>query len=160
MLVSSRHDKDTHPAIPSLLQPCRFCMHSPAPMIFSGDSHCMQSSALIYPCGGSLQLVCQKHGNHTLVSSPEDFVTHVGDGGCQLECGERLPCGHTCHRRCHPDDPQHRTTKCLEPCARLCTQGLHPCRKLCSQECGDCSVGVNAQQLPCGHVADGVPCFE
>ncbi|KAF6248733.1 AAA domain-containing protein [Scenedesmus sp. NREL 46B-D3] len=110
--------------------------------------------------GKELGLVCQKHGNHTRVCQPDDFELLAGDGGCQLPCDERLPCGHACHRRCHADDPKHVTSRCLQPCARLCAAGLHACGKLCYQECGRCLARVDGVQLPCGHAADSVPCYQ
>lgn len=100
-----------------------------------------------------MQVVCKHYGRKTDITHPGDFSTLVGGGGCQLSCGTRLPCGHTCPRRCHPDDPQHVTTRCLEPCAKLCAAGDHPCSKLCYAACGMCQEPVQGVKLPCGHTA-------
>ncbi|WIA41120.1 hypothetical protein OEZ86_004748 [Tetradesmus obliquus] len=110
--------------------------------------------------GRELELVCQKHGNSTRVCQPDDFELLAGDGGCQLPCDERLPCGHACRRRCHADDPGHLTSRCLQPCARLCAAGLHACSKLCFEACGRCLEQVDGVVLPCGHTADGVACYQ
>lgn len=53
------------------------------------------------------QVRCQRHGVVTDITHPQQFRTLVGDGGCQLACGLKLPCGHTCPRRCHADDAEH-----------------------------------------------------
>eukprot|EP00898_Chlorokybus_atmophyticus_P005655 jgi/Chlat1/6090/Chrsp40S05670 len=115
--------------------------------------------------GQRLQLMCSKHPDQlSEIAKPEDFERLVGDGGCGRQCSERLPCGHQCPRRCHPDDPHHRAVVCPKPCSRLrscedCPH-LHLCPKLCGEPCGKCKVVIPTVELPCGHVATHVLCHE
>jgi hypothetical protein len=62
-------------------------------------------AATLLPC--CLQVCCQRHSKITDITHPREFDQLVGDGGCQQACGLKLPCGHTCPRRCHADDPRH-----------------------------------------------------
>jgi hypothetical protein len=108
--------------------------------------------------GRALSLCCANHPEEdTSVSSPEDFAALAGDGGCARACGFRLPCGHTCARRCHPDDRAHAATACRKPCMRGRACG-HPCDAECSAPCPPCPTHVDAT-LPCGHVAS-IACWQ
>ncbi|KXZ55297.1 hypothetical protein GPECTOR_3g432 [Gonium pectorale] len=108
--------------------------------------------------GTALQLRCERHGTISDIRSLRDFEVLAGDGGCNQPCGAILPCGHTCPRRCHTDDPDHERTRCTEPCDRLHSPCGHPCDKLCGEECGPCARVLSAHQLACGHVAIDVAC--
>lgn len=109
--------------------------------------------------GPSLEVCCQVHGNVTTIRDWKDFMELVGDGGCQLACNRALPCGHTCPRSCHCDDPDHLSVQCLKPCTRLHPCGAHPCKQLCYMDCGPCPAIVG-KELPCGHLATSVPCHQ
>jgi len=116
--------------------------------------------------GESLSLRCQNHPQTVSeVRAPEDFKIKAGDGGCSLQCEFRLPkCGHSCPRRCHPDDPRHATTSCPKPCMRIrqpeiCPEG-HTCPRPCGEECGPCEVQVKNVPLPCGHVKPQIECYK
>lgn len=110
----------------------------------------------------ALQLRCQNHPDTiTDIREPEEFTTLVGDGGCGRACGSLLACGHACLRRCHVEDyPAHRRTRCCQPCDRLHQPCGHVCTKLCHEECGLCTTLVPETLLPCGHVVQGLRCFE
>ncbi|KAH3495940.1 hypothetical protein KXW24_002441 [Aspergillus fumigatus] len=49
--------------------------------------------------GFQLPLMCQKHGNTTLIQEPADWVKT--NGGCRQPCEEPLSCGHKCVLQCH-----------------------------------------------------------
>ncbi|CAM9107878.1 unnamed protein product, partial [Hapterophycus canaliculatus] len=104
--------------------------------------------------GPMLELQCARHEDSvTTVRKYEDFASLAGDGGCSRACSSRLPCGHTCVRRCHPDDPHHLGVHCSEPCPRLLQPCDHPCQRLCGDECGPCLLRIKVVDLPCGHQA-------
>jgi hypothetical protein len=117
--------------------------------------------------GSHLELKCQRHGNVLTPSTVEALAKCAVDGGCEELCNSRLPCGHVCKRRCHPDDLDHKFTSCREACVRSCDYG-HPCNKLCSQPC-ECTMKVEVS-LPCKHTklvacklrntAKDIPCDE
>ncbi|CAM9147741.1 unnamed protein product [Discosporangium mesarthrocarpum] len=108
--------------------------------------------------GSALELKCALHPDTvTRISRPEDFAAKVGDGGCNRSCNFRLPCGHACHRRCHPDDIKHLTGRCIERCLRLLQPCGHPCDRLCGEDCGECSRVIPKVALPCGHDAVNDP---
>ncbi|CAM9306733.1 unnamed protein product [Pylaiella littoralis] len=111
--------------------------------------------------GPTLELQCARHeDNITVIRKHEEFASLAGDGGCSRACSARLPCGHTCVRRCHPDDPRHLGVRCSEPCSRLLQPCEHPCQRLCGDECGPCFQRVKVVELPCGHQAKNVSCRE
>ncbi|KAK9802792.1 hypothetical protein WJX73_006176 [Symbiochloris irregularis] len=68
----------------------------------------------------------------TTPMDPQDFDIFAGDGGCNRQCIFRLPCGHSCKRRCHPDDPSHKMVSCHENCPRILD-----CGHICMAECGE-----------------------
>ena len=44
-----------------------------------------------------------------MVKTAEDFDRKALHGGCQRDCDTLLPrCGHRCHLKCHPFDPEHK----------------------------------------------------
>ncbi|CAM9306840.1 unnamed protein product [Pylaiella littoralis] len=107
--------------------------------------------------GPTLELQCARHEDFiTVIRKHEELASLAGDGGCSRACSARLPCGHTCVRRCHPDDPQHLGVRCSEPCPRLLQPCEHPCQRLCGDECGPCFQRVKVVELPCGHQAKNV----
>ncbi|KAL4853487.1 NFX1-type zinc finger-containing protein 1 [Chlorella vulgaris] len=111
--------------------------------------------------GPGIEVACQKHPDRrSFISHWRDFGVHAADGGCSLDCDQRLPCGHACPRKCHSDDPAHKTVACLKPCQRLHEACGHACPKRCHVPCGDCLVEVRDVKLPCGHVADTLPCYK
>ena len=101
--------------------------------------------------GSHLQVQCQNHGTQNHVRMPEDFDL-VPEGGCNKNCCSRLPCGHVCPRRCHNDDLDHSSLKCLRPCPKTCNL-QHPCPLVCSHAppCPDCKVPVDKNIPECGH---------
>lgn len=106
--------------------------------------------------GPAFPLVCQQHPNTvTLVKDPEDF-SRVIDGGCSLNCGFQMNCGHVCSRKCHPDDRNHTKFPCPRPCMRIrpisdCPS-QHPCPLLCHQDCGKCMTDVRVTlDTTCNH---------
>ena len=60
--------------------------------------------------GSSLNLRCAKHPRDDgMVKTAEDFDRKALHGGCQRDCDTLLPrCGHRCHLKCHPFDPEHK----------------------------------------------------
>lgn len=95
-----------------------------------------------------------------LVSCAKDFEK-VPEGGCNLECGVLLRCGHSCKSVCHVNNRDHSRYKCPERCERKCILE-HPCKKQCWMACGKCKVLV-LRKLPCLHEVElecYLPCEE
>lgn len=68
--------------------------------------------------GPSLELQCPRHPDAVMnVTSDDDFARLSPEGGCNLQCVDRLDCGHTCKAKCH-SEVLHRAVKCLEACPR------------------------------------------
>lgn len=68
--------------------------------------------------GSELELQCPRHPDTLIaVSEPDDFMTFSPEGGCDLQCVDRLDCGHACVARCH-SDVLHKGVHCLETCTR------------------------------------------
>ncbi|KAI0332312.1 P-loop containing nucleoside triphosphate hydrolase protein [Cubamyces sp. BRFM 1775] len=110
--------------------------------------------------GNAFPVVCQRHPDAVQhVSKPGELPRLAPDGGCLLQCDTRLSCGHLCPYKCHSDDPRHITVSCEQRCTRLCPRG-HPCTKACSVECGRCTTDVELVELPCGHTAASVKCYQ
>ena len=85
--------------------------------------------------GTALEVHCINHPeNKFLVADPEGFDEASPAGGCNLPCGVRLKCGHTCPKNCHLTDPEHRLYKCRKPCGKKCKLG-HDCKLICSEQC-------------------------
>jgi len=100
----------------------------------------------------ALPLACQNHPDNVVQARTGDDFRHVPEGGCVLDCGYRLACGHVCIRKCHPTDRLHEKYVCAKPCARtLCDSG-HLCRRLCHMPCGPCQYPVEKTIPSCGHV--------
>ncbi|KAG5177742.1 AAA domain-containing protein [Tribonema minus] len=109
-----------------------------------------------------LPIVCQRHPRDPphLAATAAALRAAAPDGGCARPCGRRLKCGHACPLRCHPR-PCAAVARCAEPCARapLRCPRRHACPRRCWQACGRCEAAVDGIALPCGHGADGVPCW-
>lgn len=112
--------------------------------------------------GSSLNLRCAKHPRDDgMVKTAEDFDRKALHGGCQRDCDTLLPrCGHRCHLKCHPFDPEHKDVVCNNFCSRPRPPGCtHDCKRLCKNCPGErpedlcpskCQEWVEAV-LPCGH---------
>ncbi|KAK7913879.1 AAA domain-containing protein [Apiospora marii] len=113
--------------------------------------------------GNHLELQCPRHPESSLlVSEPDHFLQHSPEGGCNLACDRRLPCGHACMYRCHAD-LLHNAAKCLEPCPRPLKGCGHACRRVCGDVCTpQCEVQLKDVhfKLKCGHVATSAVCWQ
>ncbi|KAJ8042122.1 NFX1-type zinc finger-containing protein 1 [Holothuria leucospilota] len=108
--------------------------------------------------GPSLKLVCRNHPQRFAdVSCSGDFRM-APDGGCTKPCAARLNCGHTCQKKCHPEDREHRKTECKKQCKKIICKLEHQCPLKCYQPCDTkCKTEVT-KQLPCLH-NQNAPCF-
>ena len=113
-----------------------------------------------------LPTVCQLHPDDApvVLRLPMEFRSKRPNGGCQRPCQFRLSCGHVCPQMCHPLDKQHKVAEqqCTESCRRVpsnCPHG-HPCTKLCKEACAHCLFPMGPTDLPCGHIASNLQCFE
>lgn len=59
---------------------------------------------VIHAIDSNIRLQCKAHGRITTVQAASDIPI---DGGCTEICGARKQCGHSCVRKCHPDDMNH-----------------------------------------------------
>ncbi|OCH91424.1 P-loop containing nucleoside triphosphate hydrolase protein [Obba rivulosa] len=110
--------------------------------------------------GDSLPVRCDRHPETVeLISKPGQLSRIAPDGGCLRQCDSRLKCGHLCPYKCHSDDPNHLSVACMQRCTRLCVRG-HPCNKQCVEQCGNCKTRVRNVELPCGHAAAEVYCYQ
>ena len=89
--------------------------------------------SLILPCGHmfSGERECWTFWNDTLSDVP-----------CEIECGEKKPCGHICKILCknlHLES-SHDANRCFEKCLKILSCG-HLCQKNChfETECGECT---------------------
>ncbi|KAH7063112.1 putative DEAD box helicase [Macrophomina phaseolina] len=80
--------------------------------------------------GYHLPLTCTNHGRRTFVGELDDWKPI--NGGCDMRCNGRLPCGHLCPYRCHPYE--HEVVNCLQKCRKVLTCG-HECAGICADEC-------------------------
>lgn len=80
--------------------------------------------------GTEFPLQCNKHGNNTVRTYPEDWNNERS--GCDTSCGELLDCGHACKLTCHPFD--HSLLECHNPCEKHLRCG-HACQKKCFEDC-------------------------
>ena len=101
--------------------------------------------------GISLQLVCKRHNNSTIIRWPSEFRSSIL-GGCTKPCGDRLDCGHACDKPCHALDWYHRMGCCSKMCSNFCPNN-HRCPLRCHypSNCFQCHEIV-LKTLPwCGH---------
>jgi hypothetical protein len=113
--------------------------------------------------GPHLELCCPRHPETPLqITAPDDFATVSPEAGCDLLCGQRLPCGHSCISKCHSDG-MHQATYCLKPCNRVKEGCTHNCQYVCGQQCDEnCTIQISDidVELPCGHHVSKLPCWE
>lgn len=113
--------------------------------------------------GPHLELSCPRHPETPIaVTEPEHFVQFSPEGGCSLQCGKRLHCGHPCKQKCH-SEMLHKAVYCSEPCPRPRKGCTHTCPKLCGDICPDkCKVSVfdADRTLLCGHKMASLPCWQ
>ncbi|KAL1630432.1 hypothetical protein SLS56_004960 [Neofusicoccum ribis] len=72
--------------------------------------------------GYYLPLVCTLHGRKTFISGLDDW--ELVNGGCEMRCKGRLPCGHFCLLRCHPFS--HENINCTQKCQKSDSTGSDP----------------------------------
>ncbi|KAL1586429.1 hypothetical protein WHR41_05215 [Cladosporium halotolerans] len=113
--------------------------------------------------GKSFELCCPRHPDTPLkVTLPDDFATVSPEAGCDLLCGQRLPCGHACINKCHSEG-LHKAVYCTKPCNRAKDGCEHNCPYECGRQC-DALYGVEISnidvELVCGHHADRLPCWQ
>ena len=103
--------------------------------------------------GDGLTLCCQVHHDQKVIAKvPEDF-NKCPEGGCQMSCNARLPCGHRCPRLCHPTDREHKHYNCQKICKKPLVCG-HICKSICHQckgKCQPCNTLVEKSMPKCGH---------
>lgn len=113
--------------------------------------------------GRVLELQCPRHPDTPItVSKPGDFLRLSPEGGCDLRCVKRLPCGHPCVQKCH-SDLLHCAIQCLEPCDRSRDGCEHACPNACGDLCPEkCTVNVDQKDLKlgCGHSIHILPCWQ
>jgi len=110
--------------------------------------------------GDAFPVRCHRHPERMEYISKAGQLARISpDGGCLLQCDARLECGHICPYKCHSDDPNHLSVRCEQRCTRLCVRG-HPCMKQCATPCGRCMTRVENVELPCGHKAAFVHCYQ
>ncbi|RHZ53052.1 hypothetical protein CDV55_103786 [Aspergillus turcosus] len=113
--------------------------------------------------GPQLELQCPRHPDTPLlVSEPEHFLQLSPEGGCNLRCINRLPCGHACEQKCH-SELLHNAVYCPQPCPRPLKGCTHPCVKRCGDPCPvRCMVNVYKEdrKLECGHPMPTLPCWQ
>ncbi|KAL4816023.1 hypothetical protein BDW67DRAFT_57620 [Aspergillus spinulosporus] len=113
--------------------------------------------------GDTLELNCPRHPETPIaVSQPEDFIRYSPEGGCSLQCGKRLQCGHACKQKCH-SEMLHLAAYCAEECQRPLKGCTHPCPRSCGDTCPQkCAVTVldTDRLLPCGHPMASLPCWQ
>ncbi|KAI1756232.1 hypothetical protein F4782DRAFT_550119 [Xylaria castorea] len=81
----------------------------------------------------------------------DDFGRLSPEAGCDVQCLQRLSCGHTC------------TIRCLGSCPRSRPFCDHPCPNVCGDLCEEkCSTVLKEQKivLPCGHTMISPLCWQ
>ena len=105
--------------------------------------------------GNVFHIYCQNHPEKIFeIKAAKDFALCAPEGGCIEICNYRLECGHSCSRRCHNTDPEHKQSVCRKPCQRLCKKGEHRCKSLCYEECPPCCARVTRTFQACGHTQE------
>lgn len=108
-----------------------------------------------------LHLTCGIHPRNDLIAcNPADFNKRP-EGGCDVPCEYRLPCGHACSLFCHLYDSNHERIVCSKNCEKKKLCG-HLCKMTCGHkiDCNerDCTENV-IKRLACGHDRLA-PCFK
>jgi hypothetical protein len=100
----------------------------------------------------ALPLACENHPTTIIYAKTMEDFAKAPEGGCMLDCGIRLKCGHVCERKCHPTDRDHVEYECNKPCVKILCDSGHRCVKRCYETCGKCEVVVQKTIPNCGHV--------
>lgn len=85
---------------------------------------------------------------------------------CSVVCGEILPCGHTCRRRCHECRVRvgDRVDKVNHgECRQICDRGYTICRHTCQEKChgeANCPPCARPCEVRCSHSQCSKPCHE
>ena len=104
----------------------------------------------------ALPLYCKLHPEEKIAATVAEDFAKFPEGGCQKQCGSRLPCGHVCPRLCHPTDREHKLYKCHKSCVKTLPCG-HKCTRQCHQcieQCLPCATEVSKKIPGCGHTLD------
>ena len=121
--------------------------YSSKPSLYSDIVNSFEQEKLI---GSQFECICEVHKTTTIINHPKDWKK-VREGGCHLECGQKLPCGHACPRQCHVNDREHSFHQCRKKCMKTCASGEHPCYGLCYENpCPPCRQ-QKIISLACGH---------
>ena len=108
--------------------------------------------------GSGLPIHCTNHPeNKYIAKTPSNFAENSPRGGCKLDCGKRLNCGHSCQNKCHTSDPDHLKYICCKPCSRVCSLG-HKCQKRCHEDC-QCFEWVFKKFPDCDHELE-IMCYK
>ena len=107
----------------------------------------------------ALPLSCQNHPDKVIHAANQEDFKQAPEGGCLIDCGKKLGCGHICKYKCHPVDQKHiNEYKCSEPCSKILCVSQHRCPKKCQEPCSVCKVLVEKIINKCGHTQK-VPCY-
>ncbi|KAF8265013.1 hypothetical protein EI94DRAFT_400563 [Lactarius quietus] len=111
--------------------------------------------------GYGFPIICPRHPNaRHIISEPGQIPLHAPAGGCARPCEYRLSCGHVCPSKCHTDQDNHKRMQCNQRCVRVTCPRSHPCPLMCCEPCGDCMFPIYDVKLPCGHIAESIPCHK
>ncbi|CAI7625625.1 unnamed protein product [Penicillium glandicola] len=78
--------------------------------------------------GTALPLYCTRHKEETLIETLKDW--NAITDGCKKPCGQDLPCGHPCPRKCHGSE--HDWVSCKQRCGEIRECCNMPCICVCS----------------------------
>lgn len=101
--------------------------------IMAGKKH-KEGRPQIEPIGRvdqALPVRCSNHNNVVKIEKPSDW--EKTNGGCELKCDGRLPCGHGCELKCHPF--AHDLIICRQPCDKALPCGHGKCEAACGEVC-------------------------
>jgi len=85
-----------------------------------------------FPC------ICENHKRSIEVASLDDFERLAPHGGCDAMCEIKLPCGHKCPLKCHPEDHLISPIYCDVQTNDLCSYG-HFGKRDCSAKTVTCN---------------------
>jgi hypothetical protein len=105
----------------------------------------------------SFPIKCVRHPDSRQdVTSPEQFQLMSPDGGCNIACGKRLPCGHECPHFCHDHKDDH--VLCRAYVVDKCPYN-HDVKRLCSSKMTVLCEKKVEWKCPLGHMQTG-PCYK